>query len=58
MKLRRAMKAQNPKKKEKNKEINNNNKEKRKGSWLGQRTCIKDPDQKICSRKSIKALGP
>ena len=36
MKLRRIMKAQNPKKKEKERN-NNNNKEKRRGSWLGQR---------------------
>ena len=42
----------------KNKEIKNNNQEKRKGSRLGQRTCSKDSDQRICSRKSIKALGP
>ena len=41
MKLRRTMKAQNPKKKEKER-INNNNKEKRKGSRPGQR---KDPGQ-------------
>ena len=39
MKLRRTMKAQNPKKMEK--EMNNNNKEKRKESWSGQRICSK-----------------
>ena len=56
MKLRRTMKAQNPKKKEK-KEIIIIIK-KKKGSQLGQRTCSKDPDQRICNKKSIKALGP
>ena len=39
-------KSQKERKKERN---NNNNKEKRRGSRLGQR---------ICSKKSIKALGP
>ena len=47
MKLRRTMKAQNPKKKEKerNNNNNNNNKEKRRGSRSGQRTCSKDLGQ-------------
>ena len=45
MKLRRTMKAQNPKKKEKERKKNNNNKEKRRGSRSGQRTCSKDLGQ-------------
>ena len=47
MKLRKTMKAQNPKKKEKerNNNNNNNNKEKRRGSRSGQRTCSKDLGQ-------------
>ena len=52
------MKAQSPKKREKRNNNNNNTKEKRRGSWSGQRTCSKDLGQRICSKKSIKALGP
>ena len=48
-------KSQKEGKKERN---NNNNKEKRRGSRLGQMTCSRDPGQRICSKKSIKALGP
>ena len=46
MKLKRIMKAQNPKKKEKERN-NNNNKEKRRGSRSDQRICSKkkDPSQ-------------
>ena len=58
MKLRRTMKAQNPKKKKK--EINNNNnKEKRRGSQSSQRTCSKDLGQArgyAVRRINIKAL--
>ena len=60
MKLRRTMKAQNLKRRKKernNNNNNNNNKEKRRGSRSGQRTCSKDPDQRICSKKSSKTLG-
>ena len=48
-------KSQKEGKKERN---NNNNKEKRRGSQSGRRTCSKDLGQRICSKKSIKALGP
>ena len=63
MKLRRTMKAQNPKKKEKeNNNNNNNNKEKRRGSWSGQRTCSKKKDPSRAREYAariinIKALG-
>ena len=57
MKLRRIMKAQNLKRRKKERNNNNNNKEKRRGSRSGQRTCSKDPDQRICSKKSSKTLG-
>ena len=50
------MKAQNLKRRKKERN-NNNNKEKRRGSRSGQRTCSKDPDQRICSKKSSKTLG-
>ena len=62
MKLRRTMKAQNPKKKEKERNNNNNNKEKRRGSRSGQTTCskMKDPSRArgyAIRRINIKALG-
>ena len=56
MKLRRTMKAQNPKKKKKERNNNNNNKEKRRGSQS--EDMQQDLGQRICSKKSIKALGP
>ena len=61
MKLRRTMKAQNPKKKEKERN-NNNNKEKRKGSQSSQRTCSKKKDPSrvrgyAARRININALG-
>ena len=57
MKLRRTMKAQNPKKKKKERNNNNNNKEKEED--LGQRACSKDLGQAkgyVVRRINIKAL--
>ena len=63
MKLRRTMKAQNPKKKEKERNNNNNNnKGKRRGSRAGQRigSKKKDPSRArgyVARIINIKALG-
>ena len=67
MKLRRTMKAQNPKKKEKernnnNNNNNNNNKGKRRGSRAGQRIGSKKKDPSrvrgyAARRININALG-
>ena len=51
----KGLKSQKEGKKERN---DNNNKEKRRGFWLGQRTCRKDHRQRIYNKKSTKALGP
>ena len=52
MKLRRTMKAQNPKKKKKERNNNNNNKEKRRGSWLEGMQQGSLSGQRICSKKN------
>ena len=49
MKLRRIIKAQNPKKKKKERN-NNNNKEKRRGSWSEDMQQGSRSDQRTCSK--------